>query len=203
MTRLLLRKPKSRELSTALRVLNNNKCSFFVLVLLFISARGFNHFLFQPNHLDSISRNNSYSFLGMARRPCRVSASRSRPCLGPLQGGGSARRTTALPRGESRHRRLDAVSDVRRGLLGPRHGTVTRMGRDPPCLDEGGPQGKAGRRGSGARQRRAVGPGRGRFRPRGAQYHPCRQERRDFVDHQMRPATRIVSAHSRVELSRP
>jgi hypothetical protein len=54
----------------------------------------------------------------MAPRPCRVSASRSRPCPRPLQGGGSARRTTALPRGESRHRRLDAVSDVRRGLHG-------------------------------------------------------------------------------------
>jgi len=156
-----------------------------------------NHFLFQPPRSNSSLQITPHPFLGMARRPCRVSASRSRPCPRPLQGGGSARRTTALPRGESRHRRLDAVSELHRSRHSPRHGTVARMGRDPPCLDEGGSQGKVGRRGSGARQRRAVGPGRGRLRPRGAQ-HPSVSAKSDcdFVDHDCVPATEIVMARS-------
>jgi hypothetical protein len=79
-------------------------------------------------------------FLGMALRPCRVSASRSRPCLGPLQGGGSARQTAVVPRGGPRLRRADGVVERSHCHHGPRHGTVTRMGRDPPRLAEAEPQ---------------------------------------------------------------
>jgi hypothetical protein len=55
----------------------------------------------------------------------------------------------------------------------PRHGTVTRMGRDPrrPARRE---QHMRGKRGSGAWPTgRALGPGRGHFRPRGAPQQTC------------------------------
>ena len=53
-----------------------------------------------------------------------MSASRSRPCLRPLQGGGSARQTTVLPRGESRHRRVVSVVELCRCDHGPRQGPL-------------------------------------------------------------------------------
>jgi len=48
MTRLLLRKPQSESALLLSVVFNNNICSSFVLVLVFISPRGFNHFYFNP-----------------------------------------------------------------------------------------------------------------------------------------------------------
>lgn len=89
-----------------------------------------------------------------------VSASRSRPYPGP-QGAAPRDRPCGLPLGETRSWRRGRRNSYHRRRLSPRHGTVTRMGRDPPFC---------GARVRGAKfaiivraAARGVGPGRGPF----------------------------------------
>jgi hypothetical protein len=108
-------------------------------------------------------------FLGMAIRPCRVSASRSRPCLRPLQGGGSARQTTVLPRGGSRLRRADGVVELSDCIMVGAMGPSPAWAETRRVLLRASHRG-TGRRGSGARPVRLRARARPRpFRPRGAQ----------------------------------
>jgi hypothetical protein len=96
--------------------------------------------------------------------------------LPPAPSGGRLREADKGPASWwARHRRRHGGDDQLLCHRSPRHGTVTRRAETRRLVPKAS-HNRAVRRGSGARPRRAVGPGRGRSRPRGAQQNRCGAE---------------------------
>ena len=143
--------------------------SLFVLHVSRRISNGINHMMLQTRHFSAsvsclltMSKEHSSEW---SRRLAVCLPRGAVPCLRPARGAAPRGWHAGLPRGESGTGRVVAGCAWCRWRRGPRHGTVTRMGRDRPARHQ-----RASKPGSGARPvvRSAiviVGP-RGRARPR-------------------------------------